>query len=98
MADNKMIRQALINNFGIDAQFTLDMETKMKELMLDDMRSNRKEEYQSPFGLSVLFDRAGGQFTVAMSEVIAKVRISLRLLLFVSHTKLYSYVKDDFQC
>ena len=39
----------------------------MKELMLDDMRSNRKEEYQSPFGLSVLFDRAGGQFTAAMS-------------------------------
>ena len=83
MADNKMIRQALINNFGTDPQFTLDMGTKMKELMLDDMRSNRKEEYQSTFGLSVLFDRAGGQLTEAMSEVIAKVRYNISLLLLL---------------
>ena len=66
--DNEIIQQALINNFGTDAaQFTLDMGIKMEELIVDDMRSNRKEENQSPFGLSVLFDRDGGQLTEAIS-------------------------------
>ena len=66
--DNEIIQQALINNFGTDAaQFTLDMGIKMEELIVDDMRSNRKEENQSPFSLFVLFDRDGGQLTEAIS-------------------------------
>ena len=73
MADNKMIRDALVHHFGEDPQFTLDIGSKMKELMLTDLKDNRKEEYQSPFGLSLLFDRAGGQMTAKMSEVIENV-------------------------
>ena len=44
----------------------------MKELMLKDLHENRKEEYMSSTGLALLFDRAGGQLTNKMSEVIAK--------------------------
>ena len=74
LADNKMIVQALKNYFGEDPQFTLEMGDKMKELMLEDLNNNRKEEYQSPFGLIMLFDRAGGQQTGAMAEAIEKVK------------------------
>ena len=88
MADKKMIRQALINHFGDDQQFTLEIGTKMKELMLDDMRMNRKEEYQSSFGLAVLFDRAGGQQTAAMAEAMAKVIIQVYNVLNMNLLKL----------
>lgn len=75
LADNKMIIQALKNYFGENPQFNLEMGDKMKALILDDLNHNRKEEYQSPFGLAMLFDRAGGQQTGQMADVIAKVRI-----------------------
>ena len=73
LADNKMIKDALVQNFGEDEQFTLEIGTKMKELMLEDLRENRKEEYQSCFGLAMLFDRAGGQLTGLMAKVMEKV-------------------------
>eukprot|EP00111_Clytia_hemisphaerica_P012427 TCONS_00036470-protein len=75
LADNKMIRDALIENFGEDEQFTLEIGTKMKELMLEDLTDNRKEEYQSCFGLAMLFDRAGGQQTAKMAEAIEKTTL-----------------------
>ena len=87
MADNKMIVQALKNYFGEESQFTLEIGDRMKQLMLEDLNSNRKEEYQSPFGLSMLFDRAGGQQTGAMAEAIKKVRC----IFFQFHLKLLDY-------
>ena len=44
---------------------------RMKEVMLEDLHNNRKEEYMSAVGLAVLFDRSGGQITAKMSDVIA---------------------------
>lgn len=73
LADNKMVVKHLKHTFGDDPQFTLEMGTEMKKLMLDDLKENRKEEYQSPVGLAMLFDRAGGKLTEKMSDAIEKV-------------------------
>ena len=70
-----MIRDRLINLFGEDPQFTLEMAKKMKELLLADMSSGRKEEYMSSVGVALLFDRAGGKMTEAMRDAIEKAKI-----------------------
>ena len=70
-----MIRDRLVNLFGEDPQFTLDMARKMKELLLADMSSGRKEEYMSKVGVALLFDRAGGSMTEAMRDVIEKAKV-----------------------
>ena len=75
LASDEMIRDHLVSLFGEHAQFTLEMGMKMKELMLEDLRSGRKEEYQSKLGLTMLFDRAGGETTVAMRDAIAEDKV-----------------------
>ena len=77
LASNEMIRDRLINLFGENSQFTVEMALKMKEKMLEDLRADppRKEEYTSAMGIAVLFDRAGGKMTEKMSEAIAKVEL-----------------------
>ena len=70
-----MIRQRMINLFGDDEQFTEDMAVQMKKVMLEDLNSNRKEEYMSAAGLIMLFDRAGGKLTEKMRDVVAKVEV-----------------------
>ena len=70
-----MIRDRLVNLFGEDPQFTLDQARKMKELLLADMSSGRKEEYMSSVGVALLFDRSGGQLTPAMQDVIEKAEV-----------------------
>ena len=46
-----MIRQRMIDLFWEDEQFTEDVAMKMKKVMLEDLNSNRKEEYMSGAGL-----------------------------------------------
>ena len=70
-----MIRDRLVNLFGEDPQFTLDMARDMKELLLADMSGGRKEEYMSKVGVALLFDRAGGSTTEAMRDVIEKAKV-----------------------
>ena len=41
MASKGMIRQHLVDSFGEDQQFTLEMGEKMKALILEDLRSGR---------------------------------------------------------
>ena len=41
LASPEMIQTRLINLFGKDPQFTLDLALKMKELMLEDLRGGR---------------------------------------------------------
>ena len=71
MATPKMIAERLKHLFGEDPQFTEEIGMRMKEVMLEDLHNNRKEEYMSAVGLAVLFDRSGGQLTAKMSDVIA---------------------------
>ena len=69
----EMICDRLDYFFGIDPQFNVDIGLKMKKEMEKDLRSGRKEEYNSPVGIAVLFDRAGGECTKKMCDVIAKM-------------------------
>jgi len=75
MASKEMIQQRLINLFGNDPQFDLDLAYKMKELILEDLRSGRKEEYMSMVGLAMLLDRAGGKLTEVMRDAIESRKI-----------------------
>lgn len=75
LASKEMIRDRLVNVFGDDPQFTLEIAESMKEKMLEDLRSNRKEEYMSKVGIAILFDRSGGKLTPKMSELIANVNV-----------------------
>ena len=67
-----MVKNHLISLFGDEPEFTDDIMAKMREVLLEDMSSNRKEEYMSEVGAALLFDRAGGKITLKMRDVIAK--------------------------
>ena len=75
LATTEMIVDHLEGIFGKNPQFTAKIALKMKEVMLEDLRSGRKEEYNSEVGVAILFDRAGGKLTGKMSEVISSVQI-----------------------
>merc|ERR1712048_308197 len=70
MSSYEMIKQKLVQVFGEDERFTLDIATQMKNKMLDDLRDGVKEEYNSTAGLAALYDRSGGCLTEEMQEVI----------------------------
>lgn len=72
LASPEMIVTRLKNIFGDDPQFTNERGQRMKEVMLEDLHKNIKEEYMSATGIAMLFDRSGGQLTAKMAEVIAK--------------------------
>ena len=75
LASTDMIIERLENLFGKNEQFNEAMATKMKEQMLVDLRQDIKEEYTSPCGLAILFDRAGGKLTEAMADLISKMKL-----------------------
>ena len=80
-----MIRDHLVNLFGENEQFALDMAKKIKYKILEDLSKNkRKEEYQSKVSIAILFDCAGGQLTPAMTDSMAKVE-SISLLAEYNH-------------
>ena len=70
-----MIKKHLDAEFGECPNFTIEIADNMKEKMLEDLRTGRKEEYMSKIGLAILFDRAGGKLTEKMSEAIAAVEV-----------------------
>ena len=47
-----------------------------EHIYFSSLHANRKEEYQSPAGLAVLFDRAGGNQTEAMADAISKMKLN----------------------
>ena len=75
LASPNMVLDHLKGMFGDDPQFTLEIAAKMKEVMIEDLKTNRKEEYMSEMGLAVLFDRSGGAITETMRDVIDKVEV-----------------------
>ena len=70
-----MIIDRLENLFGKNPQFNETIAQQMKELMLTDLRSGRKEEYNSAAGLALLFDRAGGKLTEKMADAVSGVEL-----------------------
>jgi len=103
LASTGMIVARLQKMFGEDPQFTEERAQRMKEVMLEDLHANRKEEYMSAVGLAVLFDRSGGKLTEQMSEAIAKAEPkSLRIKELIEEIRamwdewdLSDGVKDD---
>ena len=75
LASPNMVLEHLKGMFGDDPQFTLEIAAKMKEVMIEDLKTNCKEEYMSEMGLAVLFDRSGGAITETMRDVIDKVEV-----------------------
>ena len=75
LSSSHMICERLVNLFGEDPHFTMEMAQKMKETMLLDLTGNRKEEYMSAAGLALLFDRSGGKLTAKMAEVIEEAEV-----------------------
>ena len=75
LSSDRMIHERLVDLFGADPQFTMEMAHTMKEKMLEDLTGNRKEEYMSPVGIALLFDRAGGKLTAKMAEVIEEAEV-----------------------
>nr|QPL12218.1 ilborin C [Halisarca dujardinii] len=70
LATVDMLKDRLENLFGEHKQFNDKICGRMKEVMLEDLRSGRKEEYMSEAGIALLFDRSGGKLTERMSKVI----------------------------
>ena len=70
-----MILEDLKQHFGEHAEFTDERARLMKAKMHDDLINNRKEEYMTPVGLALLFDRTGGHITPAMRDVITEWEI-----------------------
>ena len=65
-----MIRARLIALFGEGDNFTLAVAERMKEIMIEEARLGRKEEYMSLTGLAHLFHRAEGKLTNKMRSVL----------------------------
>ena len=64
LATLEMILDHLEDLFGKNLQFTEEMALKMKELMLEDLHSGRKEEYNSAVGVAILFDHTGSTIII----------------------------------
>ncbi|KAJ7369455.1 hypothetical protein OS493_038822, partial [Desmophyllum pertusum] len=75
LSSERMVHERLLNLFGEDPQFTMEMALIMKETMLTDLTVNRKEEYMSAVGIALLFDRSGGKLTAKMADVIEKAEV-----------------------
>ena len=58
LSSTDMLKQQMINTFGLNAAFTDQLMHSMKKQMIQDLVGNRKEEYMSPVGLALLFDDA----------------------------------------
>ena len=48
----------------------------MKEVMLEDLHKNRKEEYMSKVGLALLYERAGGSLTGKMAKSVEESKVT----------------------
>ena len=79
-ASTAMILERLNGLFDDDphsSRFTEDIAICMKALIIEDLTSNRKEEYSSKVGIALLFDRAGGSLTEQMRDEIDKDKAKL---------------------
>lgn len=75
LATAEMVRERLIKLYGDHEQFTMRNAAKMKALITEDLKKNRKEEYMSAVGIALLFDRAGGKLTEDISLAIKKEKV-----------------------
>ena len=78
LASTQMIVDNLKRSFGDNPDFTLDRAEKMKQVMIEDLRNGRKEEYTSKMGVAVLYAHSEGKLTADMAEVISTIELKLQ--------------------
>lgn len=76
LASTGMIVTRLNRVFGSSPDFTEERAQRMKEVMLEDLHENRKEEYMSEVGLALLYERSGGNLTGKMAEAVEKAKVT----------------------
>ena len=76
LATTTLIHERLVTLFGEHSQFTEEIAQRMKEVMIEDLKNNRKEEYMSEAGIAVLFDRSGGALTEYMRDIIVNMKVN----------------------
>ena len=86
IATNEMIVQQLKDYFGDNEQFTNKLAQQMRLQMVEDLRNGVKNEYESQYGLAMLFNRAGGKITEEMQEILNKIE---------SNNQLHNHIKTD---
>lgn len=78
LASTQMIVDNLIRYYVGNSDFTLERAEKMKQVMVEDLRKGRKEEYTSKYGFTSLYARSGGKLTSEMAEVIFNGNLKLQ--------------------
>ena len=73
LATTDMIVSKLKEYFGNDEQFNDTIAEEMRLQMQDDLRVGIKNEYDSQYGLLMLFERSGGKLTEAMSKELKNI-------------------------
>ena len=76
LASTDMIVESLNECFGEHEDFTEERAEEMKKVMIEDLKTNRKEEYTSKVGLALLYDRSGGKITEKMRDEIEKIKVT----------------------
>ncbi len=72
-----MLSEHLERIFGDNPQFKdIKILKEMKDVILEDLRTGRKEEYQSAAGTAILFDRSGGKLTESMGDILSKAKLT----------------------
>ncbi len=78
LATPEMLIDRLQDLFPENDQFTLEIGSAMKAKIMEDLKSNRKEEYMSKAGIAILFDRAGGKLSAEMGDIVANDKVALK--------------------
>ena len=86
IATPEMIITRLKNIFGENEQFTIEMAIKMKEEIEHDLTMDIKSEYHSPYGIAMLFLRAGGKGSEGMMKILQKHN---------EHVEVYEKIKAE---
>ena len=76
LSSTDMLKQHMMNTFSFNANFTEEMMQIMKKKIVQDLVDNRKEEYMSPVGSALLFNRCGGHLNVTMRDVIDNWKVN----------------------
>ncbi len=89
LASPQMLVDRLVDLFGPNEAFTIEIGKEMKKNIMADLKENRKEEYMSKAGIAILFDRSGGQLTAEMGELIASEKVSVKF-----HEEIISEIRE----
>lgn len=71
-----MLMNKLLLYHGANPDFNFQRASKMKRRVLTDLKAEKREDYSSAVGISILYERAGGILTPDMRAAINKVSLA----------------------